>query len=349
MSSEFDKSVRDFVNTLKNANQIGTSPYDTSAEVVRIDGNTAWVHIPGGVDQTPVKLTTNAKKGDIVQVRVSGGKAWITGNETAPPTDDTTAIKAETKANNAYAVSEMAIKDAQRASEAAEQAETSAGEANTAALDAQGSADKAQESADKAGVSADSAMAHLSVVEDVAGVLNWIQQHGQFQVVQDTETTVDPKKWYYKYENDEYILVNPEGDENPYQEGWYELIQVDDAIAEFIGTHLTLLGDSLYIRNGSSQIKLSPQHGMELYNGDTKLATYSGSNAIIGEESDFHIMIGANNDDPPENEVGFYNGTQKLAYINGSHLYVQNSLSFGNFQFYERANGHFTLKFLGGN
>ena len=71
-----------------------TAPYDTSATVTRIDGDTAWVHIPGGVEETPVKMTVKAKKGDSVQVRISGGRAWITGNHTAPPTDDSAADKA---------------------------------------------------------------------------------------------------------------------------------------------------------------------------------------------------------------------------------------------------------------
>ena len=68
----------------------GTEAYDTRAEVVRISGSTAYVHIPGGVDETPVTMTIGCKAGDTVQIRVSGGRAWIVGNETAPPTDDTT-------------------------------------------------------------------------------------------------------------------------------------------------------------------------------------------------------------------------------------------------------------------
>ena len=95
MSNNFNKSVRDFANALKQASATKTSPYDTSAEVKRVSGSIAWVHIPGGVDETPVQLTTNAKKGDVVQVRVSGGTAWITGNATSPPTDDTKADKVE--------------------------------------------------------------------------------------------------------------------------------------------------------------------------------------------------------------------------------------------------------------
>lgn len=78
-----------------------TKPYDTTARVTRIDGDTAWVHIDGGVDETPVKMTISASEGDTVQVRVSGGTAFLVGNATAPPTDDTTAIYARTIATDA--------------------------------------------------------------------------------------------------------------------------------------------------------------------------------------------------------------------------------------------------------
>ena len=79
----------------------GTSAYDTTAEVRRVDGDTAWVHIPGGVDETPVKLTISAKPGDTVQLRVGGGSAWLVGNATAPPTDDTKAKEAQKTAEKA--------------------------------------------------------------------------------------------------------------------------------------------------------------------------------------------------------------------------------------------------------
>lgn len=75
-----------------------TQPYDTRAEVVRVSGSTAYVHIPGGVAETPVTMTIACKKGDTVQVRVSGGRAWIVGNETAPPTDDTKVKEVEVQA-----------------------------------------------------------------------------------------------------------------------------------------------------------------------------------------------------------------------------------------------------------
>ena len=71
-----------------------TSPYDSTAVVKRVEDGVAWVQIPGGVDETPVKLTVNAEAGDTVQVRVSGGTAFLVGNSTAPPTDDKTARQA---------------------------------------------------------------------------------------------------------------------------------------------------------------------------------------------------------------------------------------------------------------
>ena len=74
------KATKDIAKTIKAASKEKTSGYDTRAKVVRVEGGTAWVHIPGGVDETPVRLTMDAKPGDAVQVRVAGGRAWLTGN-----------------------------------------------------------------------------------------------------------------------------------------------------------------------------------------------------------------------------------------------------------------------------
>ena len=85
--------IKQIAETIRQADRHKTHAYDTAATVVRVEGGTAWVHIPGGVDETPVKLTVDAKRGDTVQVRVSGGRAFLVGNATAPPTDDTKANK----------------------------------------------------------------------------------------------------------------------------------------------------------------------------------------------------------------------------------------------------------------
>lgn len=96
--SSMSQIKKDFLEAMKESGKAKTKPYDTSATVRRIEGKTAWVHIDGGVDETPVQLTIDAKAGDTVKVRVSGGQAWIVGNGTAPPTDDTVAKRVEAKA-----------------------------------------------------------------------------------------------------------------------------------------------------------------------------------------------------------------------------------------------------------
>lgn len=94
--------VKEIASTIK---QSKTKAYDTVAEVLRVDEKTAYVHIDGGADETPAQMTINCKEGDSVKIRVSGGRAWLTGNLTSPPTDDTAANEANktvTKVKKSY-------------------------------------------------------------------------------------------------------------------------------------------------------------------------------------------------------------------------------------------------------
>lgn len=88
------KALNEFVKEIASTmNQSKTKAYDTVAKVLRVDEKTAYVHIDGGADETPAQMAINCKSGDTVKIRVSGGKAWLTGNLTSPPTDDTAAEK----------------------------------------------------------------------------------------------------------------------------------------------------------------------------------------------------------------------------------------------------------------
>lgn len=89
MGARDTKTVRKIMQSIRQADGRATKPYDTQATVTRVEGNTAYVHIPGGVRETPVELTINAKAGDQVQVRVTGGRTFLVGNGSAPPTDNT--------------------------------------------------------------------------------------------------------------------------------------------------------------------------------------------------------------------------------------------------------------------
>lgn len=102
---------KDLIEAVKKTSTPTTQAYDTPATVTRIEGDVAWVHIPGGVDETPVRLTIAAKAGDTVQLRVGGGTAWLVGNQSAPPTDDTKANEAIKKAQEASGVATDFVTD----------------------------------------------------------------------------------------------------------------------------------------------------------------------------------------------------------------------------------------------
>lgn len=101
---------KELAQVINDLNKGGTKPYDTSAVVKRVEGNTAWVHIDGGVEETPVEMTIACKAGDTVKVRLSGGMAYLLGNNTAPPTDDRTALEALGTAGMAKRTATGAIK-----------------------------------------------------------------------------------------------------------------------------------------------------------------------------------------------------------------------------------------------
>ena len=95
--------MNEIIQALKEYQDRQPEPFDTIAEVIRVEGDTAWVQMPGSDDETPVRLTINATEGETVQVRVSGGDAFLVGNESAPPTDDKQAYVAQAKAEEVQA------------------------------------------------------------------------------------------------------------------------------------------------------------------------------------------------------------------------------------------------------
>lgn len=77
---------------IKGNQQTGS---DYTARVVKVEGSTAYVQITGSdIADTPVAMSVSCKPGEMVRVRVANGKAWITGNDSSPPTDDSAALQA---------------------------------------------------------------------------------------------------------------------------------------------------------------------------------------------------------------------------------------------------------------
>ena len=294
MGSSIDKLVDSLHASLEEKDKRKPKAYDTTAEVTKVDEEEgiAWVHFPNGVSETPVRMTTNARVGDNVIVRVSGRRGWLLGNSTNPPTDDFVANIAHDRANKAYEKSDDALRDAERAKEAADQAEAEAGRAHTAADNAQESADDAKASAIAANIASNSALTQLSVVEDVASVLTWISEHGTYKATTDT-TVISGKLYFTRTGEDpdyEYNLITePSG--NPQQQNYYELDTLgDESVANYISSHLALTNAGLWVLKDNSSYKvLLSNTGMSIYDNLGNLVVTYGSNIEFGGSRLFHI------------------------------------------------------------
>lgn len=259
-------------------------------------------------------------------------------------------------------------------------AQDTASTANSTASNALNDAASAAELAGTAQQNALEAKGNIEDLEAIIGASNWVTGHGIYN--KSTDTTVNIAKeyytvsatavsnptgsphkgLYYELSNSTYILTSDDAvvsgktyytlsanlvDEptgNPSTSGYYER-NLNESIEDYLSTHIKMNSNGLFVTDGSaSQVQVSST-GVSIWNGEKQLANY-GATARIGAEDEFHIQIGGS-----DNEIGFYQGANnKVAYINGQALYVTNSLSFGEdsdnnaFIFYQRANGHFTLK-----
>lgn len=290
--------INSLVNTIVDSMDAKTSkdtkPYDIRAEIRNIKDGVAWVHFPGGVDETPVDLTINANVGDVVQVRVSGGRAWITGNATSPPTDDRRANVAFYTANEASSQASAAAVAADNAQIFAESAQQSANEANEIldgmkevaeeadltladtigyAIEAHGWADDALDSAEAAATSASNAMNSaktalfgLSNVEDVVGTVQWISSYGTY--FQTTDPSVVSGKTYYTLKNGQYSIVPEPKTEDI---GSYYELNLTDSVQNYIRQRLTVTEQGLKLTDGSSGAFVLISNGIFELTSDTEV------------------------------------------------------------------------------
>ena len=76
--------------------------------VASVSGKTAYVVLDGSEGQTPCSMSMNCKVGDRVVVHIYDHSARVTGNLSAPATDDTVANAAATTAESAHDLAEEA-------------------------------------------------------------------------------------------------------------------------------------------------------------------------------------------------------------------------------------------------
>lgn len=249
---------------------------------------TIWVNIPGSDIRTPVNGTVNAEvhPNDVVGYHIENGRLSITGNPSSPSIGtsrvmnivepiDRKASDAIGYASAAHDAADLAEREAQRATVAADEAQTSASTANRAATDA---------------------LNQLSFVEDVAGTLQWIQDHGSFSIT--TDTAVQAGKVYFELVAGEYVPVaQPSG--NPQAQGWYEL-DITDSQTDYIMAHLAVTSAGLWVlpsgidsqdgaRYSSGYKLLLASDGARLYDGDGHLVTTYGESIEFSSSRPQHI------------------------------------------------------------
>lgn len=331
MSSETDRLIKGLAKTLDETQKKKSSPYDTEAIVRRVEGDIAWVHIPGGIDETPVQLSMNAVKGDSVKVRVSGGRAWITGNTSKPPTDDATAKKANKTAAKAYSKADEAYEDAELAKTSAEVAREAAGAATAILDDMEEAAEQAEtsltqifsdtklarESAETAQNAASTAVNGMDLVQRVVDTANWIAKHGTYVLTTDTEPIEGKFYFIYNTSTNTYSIATPREGDNPQQLGWYEMGSINESVSNFISTHMVLLNDGLVLQNGTTRLYLDTTQqnpGVRIETNGQQVAYY-GNGAIIGDKDNVHIEV-------TDTRLSFYDGVKEVAYVDGQKLYI---------------------------
>ncbi len=287
--------------------------------------------------------------------------------------------------NSIALTSVKAIKDAtDKSTELLDQMQQAAEEAGTTLEGIYADAEDAKANADSAKLSADIAFRQLGFVEDIVGVLSLVAKHGQYAPAQEdvivqnrwyfdkvgnsyevvnnptsvfhltADTTIDTGKTYYERtgsgtEEDPYVYTAVETpvqtDLPTYYEKYYVLVGIDEAIENYVASHMVLLNDGLWLQasDNEAKIQISTEQGNEgviIYGSDNKALAHYGSTSVIGDKEGFHIKIDGQ-------RIRFYSDpTTQVAYMSGSSLYVENNLSFGHFIFLERPNGHFTLKLI---
>lgn len=233
-------------------------------------------------------------------------------------------IDADT-AHDAAIIAQGAAADASRA---AGLAQTAADDANRNAGLAQTAADYAQRDATAANKAANGALSSLSVVEDVLGVLNWVAEHGTYAATSDTE--VVPGKFYFTRSGTapDYIytvVLNPSGD--PSAQGYYELTGTDEAVSQYVSSHLALTNAGLYVINDNNSYKiLLASDGMYVYDELGALVSKFGQSITF---SDIRPQTIGN----ATNYIKFYDsntdGIADSIEISGSNVNIASNVTIG--------------------
>ena len=198
------------------------------------------------------------------------------------------AARAESAAQQAVEDAADAAQAAGEAKASAQQAVEEANDAHDAAVAAQAeatlatqSANEAKGAATRANTAANDALTQLATVEDVIGVVDWVTEHGTYSLT--TDTAIDQDKVYYTRtgsgtQADPYVYTAVAEPDVSDIGSYYEL-DIDEALSQYVASHLALTDAGLYVlKDGSGYRLLLTNDGMQVIDpaGHT-VATYGES------------------------------------------------------------------------
>lgn len=203
--------------------------------------------------------------------------------------------------------------------------QTAAEQAGTTLTQIYADAENAQESADVARTSASNALNQLSVVESVVGVLDLLSKHGTYTQITDTEAVAESGKWYFTRSGsgttaDPYTYAVVDVPVGESVTGYYELTDIDQAVTNYVSSHLALTDDGLSLQQDGSDYRiLISTDGLKIIGANGATVASYGTETTIGSATGFNVKITGT-------ELGFYQGTQRVAYINNNQLYITQSV-----------------------
>ena len=294
----------------------------TLATVTRVDSDgTTWVRVYGGAEETPVRrMTSSAQVGDTINVVFSGLSCMGVGNVTNPSASVVQVENVEIAARGAAVAAQEAWVHADDAAVAAQTAWSHADDAATAAQSAWDHADDAADAASSANRSATNALTQLSFVEDVAGTLRWIQDHGTFEAT--TDTSVQDGKVYFIYNTttqDYEPVASPAEGADPHALGWYEL-DVTDSQTDFIMAHLAVTSRGLWVLPSGVGSSTTPVSGESQADSDARQGggyklLLSSNGTYIYDSMGEQVMLYGANIEPSTNRPFYIGDPNSTSYI----------------------------------
>lgn len=211
------------------------------------------------------------------------------------------AVAAESSEASARASAASAASSASSAAlskEAADRAIVEAEKATAAAGEAYRKAEEAGDEAIRANSYAVGALNGLSAVQDVMGVIEWARDNGEFVAATGdfdptaTYFVADPEGNYTDGTNRYSVVAEPDADS--FAAGDYYVLDVSEAMADFVNSHLAVADEGLYVsqqlsRNedgtidfcGNSYVLITPT-GFEVYDSFGRLVTKYGAEMVMG-------------------------------------------------------------------